>query len=239
MRVHPSLPCPQGLLLTRGTLNAILAPPALRALTLYVPKYTDAALQSTITTWPQHLPHLTSLDLGDARLDAEATAALLFGMPSLTHLRCWSLSFPSRQWPVLRLRQLELNEVSLSLISDLNLGPQCRLGPQCSKHLSEDGLCVHQGGVEDAQMLTMAGRMLESKQIKVFVHGGSLGEEASAHMVRALAAGLLERGEGEGEEACSPATVLKLYGFTFRGSSTLALAELLQLLPRAEELDFW
>ena len=192
-----------------------------------------AALQRAISTWPQHLTRLAALDLGLAKLDAAATTALLYDTPSLTSLCCCSLSAPAQHTAVSQLRKLKLhNNFNLSELAPIKLGPQCSLD-------LGNGLGVYPGGELEALLLRTAARnSLHSCEI-IYLRGSAdddgqpMGQEASARMVGALAAGLAGAADG-----CK-ITTLRLDDFILRRDSAAALVGFLQAAPLVDSLAFW
>ena len=232
----PSALRPQDQNIWQSVFNTIGALTTLRELALEVPGEADAALQLAIATWPQHLTNLAVLDLVQApELGPAATTTLLYNMPSLTSLYCRSLSAPATQHTaVSQLRSLQVGsfsiELSLSVLAQIKLGPQCSLGLWCN------GLVVYPGGAHEALLLRTAVRnsLRFCKGISMRAAsdlGQPLGQEASERMVGALAAGLAGVEGGEMKS-------LGLRGFTLRRSSAAALVGLLQAAPRVNILEF-
>ena len=175
------------------------------------------------TTWPQQLTQLATLDLFWSRLGPAATTALLYDMPSLTSLKCWGLSAPTRQQLVTQLKHICVVRTDLPTLASLQLGPQCNLTLSTRFLPVEDGM----------QQLTAAADTLRhcvSFGLDGCEMDGPLQAEASERVVRTLAAGL--------REGSHRVEYLQFHNFTFQQSSGAALVELLQATSLVDTLCF-
>ena len=189
----------------------------------------DPELEAAIAaSWPRQLTNLAALDLRWSKLGPSATAALLYDMPSLTSLQCWTLSAPNQQQLGTQLRDIAVMHTDLPTLASLRLGPQCNLSLDLCLKVAEGGL--EEGG---QQLAAAADTLRHCEWVSLDGHGiqGPLQAEASQRVVRTLAAGL-------GGAGSHRVDALEFRYFTLQQGSSAAFVELLRTAPLVDRLDF-